>query len=111
MKAKEFVKLFEDKFIVKGYQYEDESKVNEKNFTFKLQYKEYDAFAISDDSIRIVWTSQGWPSKEADFDKFYDEITRFAKYWANKCNLEEQVTIDIKLFGREIGQKYKKILI
>lgn len=104
MKKNEFLKLLNEKLYVNGPEYRGaphpiwkERCINESRFEDDLRAKQVDCY-IEDNTLVINWISQSW---HYNTNSLFKEIERWAKYLANKNNLEDIVYIDINLKDRD----------
>lgn len=82
----------------------DEEKINESNFNDSIRYKEYDYKVSNKHYASLIWVSQ--EPCDGNYTDFKEELTRYFKYMANKCNMTESFTIEVNLSDRDDCENY-----
>ena len=106
MKAKEFINQFQlvtaNNPKDKAFEVNEEA-INEFTYSSRLEPVDIEYDVVDDSTIEIHWVSQDWDN---EIDPLIDEITRYSNKIAEKCNLEEDVLIILKI--RSKSSRYIK---
>lgn len=82
----------------------DEEKINESKFEDCNRYKEVDYKVISDNYAILSWESQ--EPCNGQYTEFKEELIRYFKYIANKYKMNNEFTIEVRLFDRDDCENY-----